>query len=183
MEKYPEEDVQLVSQRGQHVSWLRKVVNILGCLMAFPIYWIMTVNCRYPVTLDLACTILLAELNRFVNEGRRIGFYSEQSRPRSKMDSEKLDLERQSASPRLDCVAAVVGWREDPTLFTQALESYKVARHCSFMLVGIDGDEEEDQDMARVFNKVRHELFLYKIYSDILRCTLVNRGPFTSLSH
>ncbi|KAH7008900.1 glycosyltransferase family 2 protein [Ilyonectria destructans] len=154
MEKYPEEDVQLASQRGQHVSWLRKVINILGCLMAFPIYWIMTVNCRYPVTLDLACTIMLAELNRFVNEGRRIGFYSEQSRPRSKMDSEKLDLERQSASPRLDCVAAVVGWREDPTLFTQALESYKVAKHCSFMLVGIDGDEEEDQDMVRVFNKV-----------------------------
>ncbi|KPM39253.1 hypothetical protein AK830_g7302 [Neonectria ditissima] len=154
MEKYPQEDAQLPAERGPHVSWLRKALNIVGCMLAFPVYWFMTVHCRYPVTLDLVCTIALAELNRFVNEGRRMAFYSEQSRPRSKMDAEKVDLEKQSSSPSLDCVAAVVGWREDPTLFTQALESYRAAKHCSFMLVGIDGDEEEDQDMVRVFEKV-----------------------------
>ncbi|KAK5988931.1 Hyaluronan synthase 1-like protein [Cladobotryum mycophilum] len=149
--------------RGRHVSWFRMFLNILGCFMCIPIYWVITVHCRFPVTLDLFMTITLTELNRFVNEGRRIRFYEQESPdpllpPRDeKVDNEKMNFLESQPMPqsRLDCMAAVVGWREDPELFTRALESYKAASKCVFMLVGIDGDDEEyDQDMVNVFNEV-----------------------------
>ena len=87
--------------------------------------------------------------------------YYEEFRPpvmRDDMDPEKAALELELLSPfspQLDCMAAVVGWREDPALFTRALESYKTARGCMFLMVGIDGDEAQDQDMVDVFNLVR----------------------------
>lgn len=143
--------------RAPHISWTRKILNIVGCLLSLPLYWLMTVHCRYPVTLDLIVTIMLTELNRFNNEGRRIRLYEEESpSPRKGIDVEKSDPELQPAVPRLDCMAAVVGWREDPGLFTRALDSYKSAKCCKFLLVGIDGDEAEDMDMVNVFNQVLH---------------------------
>lgn len=104
-------------------------------------------------------TIALAELNRFINEGRRMKFYEDEPVPmmEEKVYNEKADfLESQPVEPqsRLDCMAAVVGWREDPILFTRALQSYRAASNCSFLLVGIDGNDEPDQDMVDVFNKV-----------------------------
>jgi hyaluronan synthase len=114
----------------------------------------MTVHCHYPVTLDTIVTIALAELNRFNNEGRRMKFYESETRVREKADPEKTASDVRSATPKLQCMAAVVGWREDPALFTRALESYKSAKGCTFVLVGIDGDEEADQDMVDVFEKV-----------------------------
>ncbi|CAM1504642.1 Fc.00g022330.m01.CDS01 [Cosmosporella sp. VM-42] len=99
-------------------------------------------------------TVALTELNRLINERRRRNFYQQESRPYENIISEKIDLELQPATPRLDCMAAVVGWREDPALFTRALQSYKTARSCVFLLVGVDGDQEPDQDMVNVFNEV-----------------------------
>ncbi|KAJ6437317.1 hyaluronan synthase [Purpureocillium lavendulum] len=142
------------------VSLTRKVLNVAGCIVCLPIYWIATVHCRWPVTLDLILTVVLTELTRYVNEGRRMAYY-EEFRPPSiseGMDPEKAALELELLTPssatRLDCMAAVVGWREDPALFTRALESYKTTRGCVFLVVGIDGDEAEDQDMLDVFNLV-----------------------------
>ena len=144
---------------GRHVSPFRQFLNIFGCLLAIPCYYLTTVHSRYPVTLDILITIALTELNRFVVEGRRIEFYDEQrhreySNIDEKCDWEKIDLEVQPVAPKLECLAAVVGWREDPVLYERALESYKSARSCVFLLAGIDGDETEDQDMINVFNKV-----------------------------
>ncbi|GJN76552.1 hypothetical protein PLIIFM63780_000036 [Purpureocillium lilacinum] len=141
------------------VSLLRKVLNVAGCIVCLPIYWVATVHCRWPVTLDLILTIALTELTRYVNEGRRMAYYEEFRPPvmRDDMDPEKAALELELLSPfspQLDCMAAVVGWREDPALFTRALESYKTARGCMFLMVGIDGDEAQDQDMVDVFNLV-----------------------------
>lgn len=177
-----------------HISLFRKIINIIGCLVCLPLYASVAVHCRWPVTLDLVLTVALAELNRFVNEGRRIAFYESEKQPvyRDKDDdfphysaSEKnkwlapatvkskvVDLEKAAMSPsqsiappRLDCLAAVVGWREDPGLFTRALESYRMAKGCAFLLVGIDGDEEPDQDMVDVFHKVSNTTLLEPISS------------------
>ncbi|TFB01012.1 Hyaluronan synthase 2 [Trichoderma ghanense] len=156
--------------KGRPTSYLRMLLNVVGCLLLTPAYWAVSVHCRYPVTLDLILTIVLTELNRLVNEGRRQQFYEQEeppTRPPSPRDERSDDgfydekrvgfsvteIEPQS---RLDCMAAVVGWREDPALFARALQSYKSAKHCMFMLIGIDGDEAADQDMVDVFNYVSH---------------------------
>lgn len=152
------------------------LLNIVGCLLFTPAYWVITVHCRYPVTLDLIMTILLTELNRLVNEGRRLQFYEEES-PEPLLptqdeksddgfyDEKKVGFSKTQIAPqsRLDCMAAVVGWREDPALFTRALQSYKSAKHCIFMLVGIDGDDAPDRDMVDVFNSVSPSWFRFTL--------------------
>jgi hyaluronan synthase len=163
-----------------HVSILRRIFNILGCIAAFPFYWFIVAKAPYAITLDAIVSILLAELNRFANERRRIKFYEQDICIRDKVDSEKgekgekgqrfglrtlmtprlpstaisMSAPRLLTSSRLQIMAAVVGWREDPSLFTRALESYKYASGCRFLLVGIDGDEAQDEDMMNVFNHV-----------------------------
>ncbi|RFU74084.1 glycosyltransferase family 2 [Trichoderma arundinaceum] len=167
MDSFQDGPIPQITTKGRHVSWFRMLLNIIGCLISIPGYWAVTVHCHYPVTLDLILTILLTELNRLVNEGRRLQFYEEESPeplllPRDEnsddgiYDEKKVGFLETQIAPqsRLDCMAAVVGWREDPALFTRALESYKNARHCAFMLVGIDGDEALDHDMVDVFNNV-----------------------------
>ncbi len=125
-----------------------------------PWYYITTAQTRFPVTLDILLTIALTELNRYVIEGRRIRFLRQrlfndsQQSPEEKRDREDLYLESQRTTPSLDCLAAVVGWREDPTLYRRALESYKASTTCVFLLAGIDGDEAQDQEMVDVFNRV-----------------------------
>jgi hyaluronan synthase len=164
------------------------LLNILGCLVCIPAYWAVTVHCAYPVTLDLIFTILLTELNRLVNEGRRLQFYEEEESPEylppsrgessdgSVYDEKHVGFTETQIVPqsRLDAMAAVVGWREDPALFTRALQSYKNAKHCVFMLVGIDGDDVPDRDMVDVFNivsihHVKHAICVY-MYTHICTC-------------
>ncbi len=146
--------------RGKHVSWWRQAINLFCCALSLPLYFVMTVSSDYPITLDMLTTIMLAELNRFFNEQRRQRFYCK-GRSGQDQSSEDINLEKkedirlQRTPPGLDCIAAVVGWREDPSLFARAMESYKSARGCAFLLVGIDGDEAEDQEMVNVFLRVR----------------------------
>ncbi|KAK4185178.1 family 2 putative glycosyltransferase [Podospora australis] len=148
---------------GHFPSTSRMFLNFLGCLLAIPVYYFSTVHSRYPVTLDIVITIALTELNRYIVERRRADFarseqqLAEETRSwNEKEEWSPVHLETQplSAAPRLECLAAVVGWREDPALYTRALESYKSARTCAFFLAGIDGDEAEDQDMVTVFSQV-----------------------------
>ncbi|KAK3996641.1 Hyaluronan synthase [Cladorrhinum sp. PSN332] len=145
---------------GHPVSPFRQFLHLVGCLLALPLYLVSTVHSRYPVTLDIFITIALTELNRYTVEGRRIALnQAEEKAEEVREYNEKepwgsLHLESQPAAPRLECLAAVVGWREDPALYRRALESYKTARTCSFLLAGIDGDEKEDQDMVNVFSQV-----------------------------
>ncbi|KAI1843926.1 hypothetical protein JX266_009982 [Neoarthrinium moseri] len=56
--------------------------------------------------------------------------------------------------PGSDCMAAIIGYREDEETFNQALKSYLQAANCRFVLVGIDGDDNEDQYMFEIFQKV-----------------------------
>ena len=146
---------------GPRVCRVRQCLNVIGCALVLPWYYLTTAQTRFPVTLDILLTIALTELNRYMIEGRRIAFLDQ--RPfdgkgqslEEKRDREDLYLESQQATPSLDCLAAVVGWREDPSLYRRALESYKSSTTCVFLLAGIDGDEEQDQEMVAVFSKVR----------------------------
>ncbi|KAK0739421.1 hypothetical protein B0T21DRAFT_284158 [Apiosordaria backusii] len=147
--------------QGHPPSTSRLLLNLLGCLLSIPIYYFSTVHSRYPVTLDIVITIALTELNRYIVEGRRQDFARSQqiqSHGRHSFDEKEewssLHLETQPSAPSAECMAAVVGWREDPSLYARALESYKSARTCTFFLAGIDGDEKEDQDMVNVFCQV-----------------------------
>ncbi|KAK7402900.1 hypothetical protein QQX98_011350 [Neonectria punicea] len=143
--------------RGRHVSVLRQLINVIGCIFIIPVFYLATVQSLYPMTMDMLINIMLTEYNRFSNEGRRLSFYSTSNgSPRQNNGTVrgKADLEMQKPPSKLNCMVAVVGYREDPELFTRALESYKSARGHSFMIIGIDGDDAEDQDMADVFDKV-----------------------------
>lgn len=143
--------------RGRHVSALRMFLNTTGCLLILPAFYFATVQTMYPTTLDIIIGIILTEYNRYANEGRRMSFYSTQNGPvRQKNDPERAPVALEKGQPvsKLTCMAAVVGYREDTKLFTRALESYKGARGNAFMLIGIDGDDAEDEDMVDVFNKV-----------------------------
>ncbi|POS75345.1 hypothetical protein DHEL01_v206257 [Diaporthe helianthi] len=53
-----------------------------------------------------------------------------------------------------DVVGCVVGWREDEQLYARCLESLRSTRSCTTIIAGIDGDEEEDEQMIDVFHKV-----------------------------
>lgn len=152
--------------RGRPVSYARMSMYILGCIVSLPLCYIATMHSRYPVSLDLFITIALAELARFCNEGRRLNFYNVTTpAPLASLGDKPLNEEKEPLSAgdpetgilhdtKLECMAAVVGWREDPALFTRAMESYKTAKSCSFLLVGIDGDEKPDLEMMQVFNRV-----------------------------
>lgn len=149
-------------QPHPHVSWIRQLANFLGCLAIIPMCRALAVNTRYPATVDLLATILLAELCRFNNEGRRIAFREAQTQTqppaKDNVDVEKRGLRlpaKQPGNTGCDTIAAIVGWREDPELWERCLESYKTARGCKFLLAGIDGIDEDDQEMVDVFNKVR----------------------------
>ena len=141
------------------VPALRQFLNLIGCGLAIPLYYLTTAHSRFPVTLDIIITIALTELNRYVIEGRRMSFLgperrAEQQTSQDKEGREAVHLEDQPVIARLECLAAVVGWREDPSLYSRALESYKTSRTCAFLIAGIDGDEIQDQDMVKVFSQV-----------------------------
>lgn len=149
----------------------------------------MTVSSHYPITLDMLLTIILAESNRFVNQRRREKLHElkhqDESPVREKEDWLRWELNVEKAAPRLDCMAAVVGWREDPELFSRALESYKTTEGCTFLLVGVDGDEADDQDMVDVFNQVSIGTFKRTPSIVLIHCRhILNAQPsFTSRSH
>ncbi|PYH45952.1 chitin synthase [Aspergillus saccharolyticus JOP 1030-1] len=138
----------ITTQRGPQVPLLRQILNGVGCLLILPLYYYLTAATRHPLTLDLLLTILAAEYNRFTNERRRRRLYC--------ADQYAADPEkpRVDAHTGPDCMAAVVGYREDPGLFARALNSYRAAEGCRFMLVGIDGDEPADMEMVRVFQSI-----------------------------
>ncbi|KAK8108885.1 hypothetical protein PG984_014686 [Apiospora sp. TS-2023a] len=148
------------------VSLLRQVVNVIGCLCIFPLYRAAGVNTRYPATVDLLISIFFAEYCRFTNEGRRIALSerklaSSRKEPDLLLDGGDVDDEEatlglapsEPAGPSDDAVAMIVGWREDPELWRRCLESYKTATGWAFLIVGIDGDEPDDQEMINVFQE------------------------------
>lgn len=94
--------------------------------------WLMHIS----IALDLVVRIVLAEKNRADNL-RRLASWQD----------------RQKGKADLEVVASIVGRRENGPLFTGCLESYRKAG-CKYLVVGIDGNEDEDEDMVSVFRDV-----------------------------
>ncbi|OWY53824.1 hyaluronan synthase 3 [Alternaria alternata] len=139
-----------------------KIYNFIGCLVAAALYCYTTLYWSdYLYTFDTIITVYLAEQCGWDNERVR--------RSSQKEKGEKVDVYPQlsvaekgeyythserSSKLELGCIAAIVGYREDPIIFTKALESYTDAEGCRFVLTCIDGNEAEDQVMVDVFRKV-----------------------------
>ncbi|OQD77933.1 hypothetical protein PENDEC_c002G02437 [Penicillium decumbens] len=154
MESYSEKvysRFSMFQQRGPDVSRFRQILNLVGCIIVLPIYSIITAYTRHPLTLDVLLTIFAAEYNRFTNENRRRQL---QGPLRTVQDPEKASSLSAGIDRATECMAAIVGYREDPELFARALDSYKLAAGCRFVLVGVDGDEVPDMEMVRVFQHV-----------------------------
>jgi hyaluronan synthase len=143
----------MFQQRGPDVSRFRQFLNLLGCIIVIPIYSYITGYTRHPLTLDILLTIFAAEYNRFVNEKRRRRL---KASTQAVQDVEKASYLLTGTERATECMAAIVGYREDPELFARALDSYKTAAECRFVLVGVDGDETPDMEMVRVFQEVRN---------------------------
>lgn len=116
-----------------------------------PIYSIITGYTRHPLTIDILLTIFAAEYNRYSNDRRRRQL---KSPPRPTYDLEKAGHLLGNEPSSTECMAAIVGYREDPDLFARALESYKNVKECRFVLVGVDGNDVPDMEMVQVFQKV-----------------------------
>lgn len=145
----PRASAAVFQQHGPEVSRFRQFLNALGCLVVLPIYSVITGYTRHPLTLDILLTIFAAEFNRFSNENRRQRLYGP---TRSVKDPEKAIYALPDRGP--ECMATIVGYREDPMLFARALESYKAVPECRFVLTGVDGDQGPDMEMIRVFQQV-----------------------------
>ncbi|QKX56947.1 uncharacterized protein TRUGW13939_04055 [Talaromyces rugulosus] len=136
--------------RGPYVSTFQQWLNFFGCLLTIPIYYMFATCSGFPCTLDLLLSIVACEYNRWTIQARRSNFYKSQSLPLSDGNAEK-NTPKQTAP---DCMAVVVGYREDSDLFACALDSYRDADGCKFLLIGVDGDEAPDQNMVTIFERV-----------------------------
>ncbi|KAL2832428.1 hypothetical protein BDW59DRAFT_180938 [Aspergillus cavernicola] len=132
---------------------LHKVLNFVGCVLVMILYFCLLKYSGKPLTLDIIITIFLAELCRWTNQRRR---YRSASRLKGDVPLDMVE-KGENRRPSSGVIAAVVGYREDPTLFKTALESYLQTQGCKFLLISIDGDTEEDEEMVDIFRKVCKE--------------------------
>lgn len=101
----------------------------------------------FPLLIEGVLQIFFSELNHR-KQHRRYQRFEEQSN-----DVEELG---EKALARTECVGAVIGYREDPNLFRKCLESYRddASRTVRVLVIGIDGNDDEDMKMARTAEHV-----------------------------
>ena len=134
-------------------SWGRQALNVILCLLLalFVFGYVRKHVFIFPVTMETVWQIALAETNRRRSR-RRV--------KRLKEDLGSSDIEKavykQASYAR--CMASVVGYREEPALFTRCLESYLNCPGLEIMLVGIDGNDAQDMEMANIARKVCRRL-------------------------
>ncbi|CAI6331792.1 unnamed protein product [Periconia digitata] len=144
------------------ISAFEKFLNFLGCMAAAVVYAYLLLYSNHLWTIDTGASIFLAEYCGWSNEKLRKKSTGDDQLHNEKSDdlslAEKggyfLDAKSDYDEAKLGCIAAVVGYREDPIIFNKALESYLQADGCRFMLVCIDGNSLEDQEMVDIFQKV-----------------------------
>jgi len=152
------------------VTTFTNLYNFIGCLGAAALYYYLTLYWSdYLYTFDTILTVYLAEHCGWANERVRKNS-STHERGKNEVHPDLSVVERgeyrthPKRSPKLElgCIAAIVGYREDPVIFTKALESYLDAEGCQFVLTCIDGNEIEDQVMVDVFRKVCRSIFVFQ---------------------
>lgn len=144
------------------VTAFAKLSNFIGCLVAATLYHYLTFYWSdYFFTFDTIMTVYFAEHCGWANERvRQRGDTHAQRKSEVYPDlslaerGEYRTPPKRSPEPDLGCIAAIVGYREDPVIYTKALESYRDAERCQFVLACIDGNQKEDQAMVDVFQKV-----------------------------
>ncbi|KAK7730065.1 hypothetical protein SLS57_001725 [Botryosphaeria dothidea] len=101
----------------------------------------------FPLLIEGVLQIFFSELNHH-KQHRRYQRFEEQSN-----DVEELG---EKAVARTECVGAVIGYREDPNLFRKCLESYRddASRTVRVLVIGIDGNDDEDMKMVRTAEHV-----------------------------
>jgi hyaluronan synthase len=147
------------------ITTFDKCCNFVGCIVAAGIYFYLLLYSNHLWTIDTSLSIFLAEYCGWSNERLRKKSRGDEQPLNEKSNdlslAEKGDyfaLKEGSTNPKLDCIAAIVGYREDPIIFTKALESYLQADGCRFVLVSVDGNGLEDQNMVDVFQQVCYTL-------------------------
>lgn len=120
-EKKPYTERSMFQHRGPDISRFRQFLNFLGCLVIIPVYYVITGYTLHPLTLDVLLTIIAAEYNRFANENRRGRLYRGlDGGSQAGKDPEKAIGPGPGPEPGPECMAAIVGYREDPGLFARA---------------------------------------------------------------
>ncbi|OJD29684.1 glycosyltransferase family 2 protein [Diplodia corticola] len=97
----------------------------------------------FPLLIEGFFQIICSEVNRYKQDRRY------------KRVQNQADL-GEKGNARTECVGMVIGYREDPSLFRQCLESYRndTTRTVRTLVIGIDGNEPEDMPMVDVAESV-----------------------------
>jgi hyaluronan synthase len=142
---------------------MTQMLNTTLCFLgaAFVFVYFRRIVYAFPITIESVWQIGLAEVNHRRSK-RRVEFLE------AGVDAEWGNLGKRSPTR---CIGSVVGYREDSDLFRKCLESY---RHCAgleIMLVGIDGNEAPDMEMANIARSVCVPAAAPKHRADSGRCT------------
>lgn len=137
-------------------SLWHQVLNITLCaVLAVVMFGFVRKHSHFfPITLEVLCQIFLAETNRRKSR-RRVR--------KLKRELNSDDLEKKVLEPSSDftCLASVVGYREDPKVFAKCLGSFKGCPGLQTLLVGIDGNEAQDVEMANIVRTVYSESVVF----------------------
>jgi hypothetical protein len=107
----------------------------LSVVIAFGLPVVLTYYHGIFKWLDFVIRTVLAEVNRYSNKSR--------------LAARKPDQVKDIAQT----VISIVGYREDPEVYEQALRSLSNAG-AAILIAGIDGDSKEDMSMVDVCNEV-----------------------------
>ncbi|PVI07435.1 glycosyltransferase family 2 protein [Periconia macrospinosa] len=135
------------------VPTFEKWCNFFGCLGAAYLFYLLFYYSDHLWTFDTLLTIFLSEYCGWSNERFRRQIRAEEPATSQKNSDPSL-LTEDLSNHKLDCIAAIVGYREDPAIFTKALESYLQADGCRFILTCVDGNKPEDRVMVDIFKEV-----------------------------
>lgn len=92
---------------------------------------------HYFLLADLMIRVVVFRFNRLLNQERR-------STARQRLKGAANNF-----------VSCIIGHREDYQTFMDCLASYQNIQGCRYLIVGVDGDQKQDQEMVDVFSKVR----------------------------
>lgn len=145
---------------------LSSVLNLVDVCLIFGLIVLLFSWTSFPITIIRSIEILVAAYYTFVVVKR-----GESTQPKSPLPS-RVDspfneedesgqlphggyFEKTSASyEEQDTIGCVVGWREEDQLFRECLLSLRAGACLSTLVVGVDGDSEEDQPMLSIFREV-----------------------------
>lgn len=139
------------------VSISRKICNFIGCIVVTFGFFYAFFNIKYVLAIDTGLAILVAEYCDWSNRKVRLKgtkIYQQKTDAVKLAEEGNLNEKMELPLTKECCIVSVVGYREDPAIFTMALESYSKADGCKFVLACVDGNQQEDREMVQVFQEV-----------------------------